>query len=118
LPNVSIIANAKTEQILGDGTNVQSIQYEERSSRKIIKMDLDGVFVQIGLLPNSGFLKGVVELTKFGEVVVDAKGRTTTPGIYAAGDVTTTPYKQILIAMGEGAKMALCAFEDRTFAKK
>jgi alkyl hydroperoxide reductase subunit F len=71
------------------------------------------VFVQIGLLPNSSFLKGEIEMSPFGEIIVDAKGRTSTPGIYAAGDVTTTPYKQIIIAMGEGAKAALAAFEDR-----
>jgi alkyl hydroperoxide reductase subunit F len=69
--------------------------------------------VQIGLLPNSGFLKGVVDLTQFGEIIVDNKGRTSVKGIYAAGDVTTVPYKQIIIAMGEGAKAALAAFEDR-----
>ena len=78
-------------------------------------MDLNGVFVQIGLVPNSSFLKDTVELTKFGEIVVDNKGRTSVPGIYAAGDVTTTPYKQIIIAMGEGAKAALAAFEDRMY---
>ena len=76
---------------------------------------VDGIFVQIGLLPNSQFLKDTVELTKFGEIIVDNKGRTNVPGIYAAGDVTTTPYKQIIIAMGEGAKAALAAFEDRMY---
>lgn len=78
-----------------------------------MRVDVDGIFVQIGLLPNSQFVKETVETNKFGEIVVDGKGRTSIPGIYAAGDVTTTPYKQIIIAMGEGAKAALAAFEDR-----
>ncbi len=76
-------------------------------------MDLAGVFIQIGLVPNSGFLGDLVERNARGEVVVDAKGRTSEPGVYAAGDVTTTPFKQIVIAMGEGAKVALSAFEAR-----
>jgi alkyl hydroperoxide reductase subunit F len=79
---------------------------------------LDGIFVQIGLLPNSGFIKDVVETSKFGEIIVDNKGRTNVPNIYAAGDVTTTPFKQIIIAMGEGAKAALAAFEDRMYSQK
>lgn len=112
LPNVSIITNAKTKQIHGDGQKVSALEYEDRASHKEGKVDLDGVFVQIGLLPNSQFLKGVVELTQYGEIVVDNKGRTSEKGIYAAGDVTTTPYKQIIIAMGEGAKAGLAAFED------
>ena len=77
--------------------------------------NFDGIFVQIGLLPNSQFAKDIVETNQFGEIVVDNKGRTSVPGIYAAGDVTTTPFKQIIIAMGEGAKAALTAFEDRTY---
>ncbi|ASD63275.1 alkyl hydroperoxide reductase subunit F [Bdellovibrio bacteriovorus] len=115
LPNVSIVTSAKTEKIIGDGNKVQQIQYLDRSLNKEEKMDLDGIFVQIGLVPNSQFLKETVELTKFGEIIVDEKGRTSAKGIYAAGDVTTTPYKQIVIAMGEGAKAALAAFEDRMY---
>jgi len=115
LPNVSIVTNAKTEKILGDGKKVLQIEYLDRATEKMEKMDLDGVFVQIGLVPNSAFLKDTVNLTKFGEIIVDEKGRTSVPGIYAAGDVTTTPYKQIIIAMGEGAKAALAAFEDRMY---
>lgn len=115
LANVSIITNAKTQNIVGDGQKVTALEYEDRTTQKIEKVTLDGVFVQIGLVPNSGFLKDTVELTKFGEIVVDNKGRTSAPGIYAAGDVTTTPYKQIIIAMGEGAKAALAAFEDRMY---
>jgi alkyl hydroperoxide reductase subunit F len=113
LPNVSIVTSAKTTQVLGDGERVTGLQYQDRKTEKLEHLELDGVFVQIGLLPNSSFLKGVVELTPFGEVVVDPKGRTSVAGIYAAGDVTTTPYKQIIISMGEGAKAALAAFEDR-----
>lgn len=115
LSNVSIITHALTKQILGNGQKVVSIEYEDRTSGKILKTDLDGVFIQIGLIPNTSFLKGIVDLTKFGEIIVDEKGRTNVPGIYAAGDVTTTPYKQIIIAMGDGAKTALAAFEDRMY---
>lgn len=115
LPNVSVVTSAKTQKILGDGQKVVGVEYQDRKTEKTVKMDLDGVFVQIGLVPNSGFLKEVVNLSKFGEIIVDEKGRTSEPGIYAAGDVTTTPYKQIIIAMGEGAKAALAAFEDRMY---
>ena len=115
LPNASIITSAKTKTVIGDGQKVTAIEYQDRITEKDMKVDLDGIFVQIGLLPNSQFLKDTVELTKFGEIVVDNKGRTNVPGIYAAGDVTTTPYKQIIIAMGEGAKAALAAFEDRMY---
>lgn len=113
LPNVSIVTNAKTDEIRGDGQKVVGLSYTDRSTNSQHQIDLDGVFVQIGLVPNSQFLKGVVELSPFGEVIVDEKGRSSTPGIYAAGDVTTTPFKQIIIAMGEGAKTALAVFEDR-----
>lgn len=115
MANVAIVTNAKTQSIQGDGQKVNSLIYEDRQTHNAVTVDLDGVFVQIGLVPNSAFLKDTVELTKFGEIVVDNKGRTSTPGIYAAGDVTTTPYKQIIIAMGEGAKVALAAFEDRMY---
>ncbi len=115
LPNVSVITNAKTSAVIGDGQKVIAMEYVDRKTESLQRVELDGVFVQIGLLPNSGFLKGLVELTKFGEIVVDGKGRTSVPGIYAAGDVTTTPYKQIVIALGEGAKAALAAFEDRMY---
>lgn len=112
LPNVSIVTNARTSEVLNDGAKVVGLEYEDRATKEMQKIDLDGVFVQIGLLPNSGFLKDTVELTKFGEIVIDNKCRTSEPGIYAAGDVTTVPYKQIIISMGEGAKAALAAFED------
>ncbi|WP_413568220.1 alkyl hydroperoxide reductase subunit F [Bdellovibrio sp. HCB117] len=115
LPNASIITSAKTQKVIGDGQKVTQLEYVDRSLDKTEKIDLDGVFVQIGLVPNSQFLKDTVNLSKFGEIIVDEKGRTSEAGIYAAGDVTTTPYKQIVIAMGEGAKAALAAFEDRMY---
>lgn len=113
MPNVSIITDARTSQVVGDGNKVIALEYEDRKNKNIMRVDLDGIFVQIGLLPNSGFIKNIVETTKSGEIVVDNKGRTSASGIYAAGDVTTVPYKQIIIAMGEGAKAALAAFEDQ-----
>ena len=117
LANASIVTHAKSTQILGDGKRVVSLEYLDRRSEKVHKIDLDGVFVQIGLLPNTQFVKDLVELTRFGEIVVDAKGRTSVPGIYAAGDVTTIPFKQIVTALGDGAKVALSVFEDRMHAK-
>lgn len=113
LPNASILTEAKSTQVIGDGRKVVALEYQDRKTEKINRVGLDGVFVQIGLLPNSQFLKGLVELTPYGEVVVDGRGRTSVPGIYAAGDVTTIPFKQIVTAMGDGAKVALAAFEDR-----
>lgn len=113
LSNTSVLTKAKTHELVGDGQKIVGLKYLDRGSEKLVDLAVDGVFVQIGLLPNSSFVKETVELTKFGEIVVDGKGHTNVPGIYAAGDVTTTPYKQIVIAMGEGAKVALAAFEDR-----
>jgi alkyl hydroperoxide reductase subunit F len=113
LSNVAVVTGARTTRIVGDGTKVSALAYEERASGAARELAVDGVFVQIGLVPNSAFLEGVVERTKSGEIVVDAKNRTSAPGIYAAGDVTTVPFKQIVIAMGEGAKAALAVFEDR-----
>jgi alkyl hydroperoxide reductase subunit F len=113
LANTSILLSSKTTRIVGDGSKVTGLEVENRTTSENLKIDVDGVFVQIGLLPNSDCVKGVVELSRHGEIQVDGKGRTNVRGIYAAGDVTTTPYKQIIIAMGEGAKVALSAFEDR-----
>jgi len=113
LPNVSFLVNTKSEEVLGDGTKVIGLKIQNRSSQDTSKIDLDGIFVQIGLLPNSAFIKDVVKTSAFGEIIVDEKGRSSVEGIYAAGDVTTTPYKQIIIAMGEGAKAALASFEDQ-----
>lgn len=115
LPNASVVMNARTKELKGDGQKITSIDYVDRKTDKEVSLALDGVFVQIGLLPNSSFVKETVELSKFGEIIVDPKGRTNVKGIYAAGDVTTTPFKQIVIAMGEGAKTALTVFEDRMY---
>lgn len=116
LPNSKIITSAKTTQVLGNGQKVTGLEYMDRTTNQTVVEELEGIFVQIGLLPNSQFIKDVVETNKFGEIVVDNKGRTSVKNIYAAGDVTTTPFKQIVIAMGEGAKAALTAFEDRMYA--
>lgn len=109
--NIRIVRNALTTQIIAEAGKVTAIEIEDRQTqqRKINK--LDGVFVQIALLPNSGFLQGVVELSQYGEVVIDARGQTSAAGIFACGDVTTVPYKQIVFAMGEGAKASLAAFD-------
>jgi alkyl hydroperoxide reductase subunit F len=111
LPNTSVIKNARTNKVVGDGEKVTALEYEDRGTGELKQFPLAGIFVQIGLLPNSAFLKGLVETSKFGEILVDAKCRTNVKGIYAAGDVTNVPYKQIIIAMGEGAKAGLSAFE-------
>ena len=111
LPNVSIHVNAQTTEITGDGQKVTGLTYKDRASQAEHHIELAGVFVQIGLIPNTEFLKGTIELSKFGEIVVDAKCHTNLPGVFAAGDVTTVPYKQIVIAAGEGAKAALSAFD-------
>ena len=111
LANVRVITSAQTTEVLGDGSKVSGLNYKDRGTGDIHKVELEGIFVQIGLLPNSDFLKGAVELSPRGEVVVDARGATSMPAVFAAGDVTTTPYKQIVIAMGEGSKAALSAFD-------
>jgi alkyl hydroperoxide reductase subunit F len=111
LPNVVIHTNAQTTEITGDGKKVNGLTYKERSSGEDRHIELEGVFVQIGLVPNTEWLKGTLELTRFGEIIVDAKGQTSLPGVFAAGDVTTVPFKQIVIAAGDGAKAALGAFD-------
>ena len=111
LPNVTVHTNAQTTEITGDGSKVNGIRYKDRATGTEHHVELAGVFVQIGLVPNTEFLKSTVELSKFGEIVVDAKGHTNVPGVFAAGDCTTVPYKQIVIAAGEGAKAALSAFD-------
>ncbi len=111
LPNVKIIVNAQTTEVKGDGQKVTGLIYKDRVSGEMHALALAGIFVQIGLLPNTGWLKGTVELSPRGEIVVDAHGRTSVPGVFAAGDVTTVPFKQIIIAMGEGAKASLSAFD-------
>jgi alkyl hydroperoxide reductase subunit F len=113
LPNVSVITSAETMSIDGDGTRVMSIQLKDRNSGLTKQVELDGVFVQIGLVPNSQIFKNLLEVNKYGEIMIDAHCRTNVPGVFAAGDVTNVPYKQIIIAMGEGSKAALTAFEDK-----
>ncbi|QGZ30126.1 alkyl hydroperoxide reductase subunit F [Stutzerimonas stutzeri] len=111
LPNVTVITSALTSEVTGDGQKVNGLVYKDRNSSEFNTLELEGIFVQIGLLPNSDWLKGTVELTSRGEIIVDARGETSLPGIFAAGDVTTVPYKQIVIAVGEGAKASLSAFD-------
>ncbi|WP_137971306.1 alkyl hydroperoxide reductase subunit F [Pseudomonas sp. F(2018)] len=111
LPNVTVIKSAQTTEVKGDGQKVTGLVYKDRTSDAVHTVELEGIFVQIGLLPNSDWLKGTVELSRFGEIIVDAKGATNIPGVFAAGDVTTVPYKQIVIAMGEGSKASLSAFD-------
>jgi alkyl hydroperoxide reductase subunit F len=111
LPNVTVIKSAQTTEVKGDGQKVNGLVYKDRTSEELHTVELEGIFVQIGLLPNSDWLKGTVELNRFGEIIVDSKGATNIPGVFAAGDVTTVPYKQIVIAVGEGAKASLSAFD-------
>ena len=111
LPNVTVLMSAQTTEVHGDGQKVNGLSYKDRVSGELRRVDLEGIFVQIGLLPNSDWLKGTVELSPRGEVIVDDRGQTSVPGVFAAGDVTTVPYKQIIIAMGEGAKASLGAFD-------
>jgi len=111
LPNVKVIVSAQTTEIHGDGKKVNGLSYTVRVSGTAQKVDLEGVFVQIGLVPNTEWLKGTLNLSRHGEIEVDARGQTSLPGVFAAGDVTTVPYKQIIIATGEGAKAALSAFD-------
>lgn len=109
--NITILKNVATQEIHADGGKVSSIAYQDRATETTHSIDLDGVFVQIGLVPNTSFLGDVVETTKFGEIVINEKCETSQPGIYAAGDVTTVPYKQIVVSMGEGSKASLASFE-------
>ncbi|MBL8375919.1 alkyl hydroperoxide reductase subunit F [Accumulibacter sp.] len=111
LPNVKVITHALSTEVTGDGKKVNGLMYTDRSSGEGHRVDLEGVFVQIGLLPNSEWLKGTIALSPRGEIEIDARTETSLPGVFAAGDVTTVPYKQIIIAMGEGSKAALSAFD-------
>ena len=112
LNNIDIITNARTNKIIGDGKKVTALEYEDRESKELKVLNLEGIFVQIGLVPNSNFLNNLVKTNKYGEILVDDKNRTNIDRVYAAGDVTNVPYKQIIIAMGEGAKVGLSVFED------
>ncbi|QAU33019.1 alkyl hydroperoxide reductase subunit F [Janthinobacterium sp. 17J80-10] len=111
LPNVTVITDAQTTEVTGDGNKVNGLKYIDRKSGAAHAIDLEGIFVQIGLLPNTEWLKGTVALSNRGEIEVDARGQTSVPGVFAAGDATTVPFKQIIIAMGEGAKASLSAFD-------
>jgi alkyl hydroperoxide reductase subunit F len=111
MPNVTVITNALSKEVLGDNGKVTTLRYEDRASKEMHDVALEGIFVQIGLLPNTDWLKGVIDLSPRGEVIIDQKGETSMPGVFAAGDCTTVPYKQIIIAMGEGAKASLSAFD-------
>ncbi|GAB2510938.1 alkyl hydroperoxide reductase subunit F [Lysobacter humi (ex Lee et al. 2017)] len=111
LPNVEIVVNGQTTEVLGDGAKVTGLVVRDRAAGELRTIELEGVFVQIGLLPNTEWLKGTVELSPRGEIVIDDRGATNLPGVFAAGDATTVPYKQIVIAMGAGSTAALSAFD-------
>ncbi|MVZ96356.1 alkyl hydroperoxide reductase subunit F [Sphingorhabdus sp. IMCC26285] len=111
LPNVTIITSALTTEVLGDGEKVKGLQYKDRATEELHRVDLEGIFVQIGLVPNTEWLQGPLSLSGRGEIEIDSHGATNLPGVFAAGDVTTVPYKQIIVAMGEGTKAALSAFD-------
>ena len=111
LPNVDIIVSALSTEVLGDGQKVSALVYKDRVSEEMHTLELEGIFVQIGLLPNTEWLKGTLELSPRGEIVIDERGQTSLPGVFAAGDATTVPYKQIVIAMGAGSTAALSAFD-------
>ena len=108
---ITIIKNVASKEVLADSGKVVALKYQDRSSGEIHQQSLSGIFVQIGLVPNSGFVKDLVDQTAHGEIIIDEQGHTSEPGIFACGDVTTVPYKQIVIAIGEGAKASLSAFD-------
>ena len=110
LPNVTVLKNVQTTEIIGT-EKVTGISYIDRATNNTIKVDLEGVFIQIGLIPNTDWLKDSLELNACGEIIVDSRGATNIPGVFAAGDCTNTPYKQIVISMGSGATAALSAFD-------
>jgi alkyl hydroperoxide reductase subunit F len=111
LPNVGVLVNAQTLEITGDGQKVDGLRWRDRVGGAVQTIPLAGVFVQIGLVPNTEWLKDTVALNRFGEILVDSRGATSVPGIFAAGDATTVPYKQIIVAAGDGSKAALSAFD-------
>jgi NADH-dependent peroxiredoxin subunit F len=111
LPNVKIITNAETSEVVGNGQEVTAMRYKDRGTGASHEITLAGIFVQIGLVPNTDWLKGTIKLSPRGEVEVDDRGQTSVAGVFAAGDCTTVPFKQIVVAMGEGSKAALGAFE-------
>lgn len=109
--NIRILTNVVTEKITASSGKVDAIEYQDRKTQSSYRQELSGVFVQIGLVPNSQFINDTVALTKHGEIIIDERCETSESGIFACGDVTTVPYKQIIIAMGEGAKASLSAFD-------
>ena len=111
LPNVDIVLSAQTTEVTGDGNKLGALHYKDRVSGAQRTLELEGVFVQIGLVPNTEWLKGTLDLKPWGEIVIDAKNHTSLEGVFAAGDCTTVPFKQIVIAAGEGSKAALSAFD-------
>jgi NADH-dependent peroxiredoxin subunit F len=111
LPNVVILKQAQTSEFTGTAGKLDGLNYVDRATGENRRVEVEGVFVQIGLVPNTEWLRGTIELSKHGEIIVDAKGQTSVPGVFAAGDATTVPYKQIIIAAGDGAKAALSAFD-------
>ena len=111
LPNVTIITSALTTEVLGDGAKVKGLVYRDRATEGLHTIELEGIFVQIGLVPNTEWLEGAIALSPRGEIEVDGHGATSVPGVFAAGDATITPFKQIVIAAGDGAKAALSAFD-------
>jgi len=111
LTNVTVLRSAQTTEVMGDGQRVTGLVYKDRQSGAAHTVELAGIFVQIGLVPNTDWLRGAVKLSSRAEIEVDARGQTSMPGVFAAGDCTTVPYKQIVIAMGEGAKASLSAFD-------
>lgn len=113
LPNVEVFCHSQTTEVVGNGEKLTALRIKDRKTDEERLVSLDGVFVQIGLSANSGPFASVVETNRVGEIVIDTHCRTNVPGLYAAGDVSTVPYKQIIISMGEGAKAALAAFDDR-----
>ena len=111
LPNVRVLTSALTTEVHGDGEKVTGLTYKDRNSDALHLVELEGIFVQIGLVPNTEWLKDTVALSPRGEIEIDQRGHTSIEGVFAAGDVTTVPYKQIIVAMGEGSKAALSAFD-------
>jgi len=111
LSNVKVITMAQTTEVVGDGNRVTGLRYKDRNNNVDHEIELEGIFVQIGLVPNTEWLKDTLDMTRYGEIEVNARGETSLPGVFAAGDCTTVPYKQIVIAMGEGSKAALSAFD-------
>jgi alkyl hydroperoxide reductase subunit F len=111
LPNATVLLNTQTTEVIGDGQKVVSLAARDRATGESRSIELEGIFVQIGLLPNTEWLKGVVNLSPRGEIIIDDRGQTSLPGVFAAGDATTVPFKQIIIAMGAGSTAALSAFD-------